>query len=289
MTARRALRVWACHPGAFWLLLTALLLGAPGLGMPARSPAFWVLVALWFATTAQGLRRLWRRSRVVAALVAVGIPALMIVAPYPHARIDWTALLVFAPAAAGVLLEGLVRRFRLEGLLSAAAPAPPLQEAAAGGSTRRSRAASCATALLLAGSCVGWVGWRLSEPGRNAHHARSAIQTGMTLTEVVARLEGGFMATARGADDDGPEVERLRIIAFDGAHHGVTIGDADLGSSLSRAEVLALLEQETAGGSPYRVLALTFTTPGVPPRVSFSVFFGPDGRVDGLSPSRSWD
>lgn len=283
-------RGWAIHPGLFWVGLTALLFAAAKRGVTADSPLFWLLGALWFATTVQLLRWLWQRSPLLASFVGVGIPALMLVIPLPHARMTATDLAVFfSPAAAAVLAEVLVRRFRLgERLLATPPPSPP-READAPRRVGRSVSAGCVTALLLAGGCVGWMGWKIGEPARHARRARAAIQPGMRLSEVVAPLEGAVVATALGPEDADPRVEPIRIFAFDGRRHLVTIGETERGSALSRAEVVALLEQETAGGSPYRVLALTFSTPGIPPKVSFRVTFDADGRVESISPSRFWD
>jgi hypothetical protein len=160
----------------------------------------------------------------------------------------------------------------------------------------------CAVALLLMLGVCGWAFWRIGEPSRRASLARAQIRTGMTPREVFA--VSGHWWRAWGSDCGGAG-EPLTSYAVNGAGDAGQLvltrrkpGAAPDATALdqfdleqkryaSRDELVKLIE-ETQALSSCKQVGFNYLVPGVPPRVSFSVFFE-GGKVTRLSEPRTWD
>ena len=279
------IRWWLRYPWHAWLLLTAVLMYL--VASPMRQSAIWASGALWFASLVQGLRASWPANKPLVSLVA-GLPALASVVLLVKIDRDWSLLLLWTPALSAILVECVARAMRRRRLPPVEERAPPAaipdRPAPPNQSWMARNASGCVTGLLLLGSCSGWVLVRITEPGRNAAKAHSAIRQGMTLPEVLSVTQGGLSATLRSSSHE----KHLRIWSFDGRSWALEDGDRQHGSSLGRDPALKWMEEQ-ASGWKHEKLYLTFTASGVPARVSFVVSFGSDGRVSGISEKQTRD
>jgi hypothetical protein len=131
---------------------------------------------------------------------------------------------------------------------------------------KRANAIGCAILVAIALALGIYTIWSMGQAGRDAERAKQAIHPGMTVAEVEGLLAGVQVVksyeTGSGADAKVSSAETFI---------------KDLAAQIKG-------DGRTAAGHLY----LTFYG-GSPARISFSVEFGADGKVSGVSDSRFWD
>ncbi len=151
--------------------------------------------------------------------------------------------------------------------------------------------------LAVVGACV----WHLGEPARRAAAAHAALRPGMALHDVLAVSGDWFTLSGRTCGSKTGELAFYSILNTSG-HPGVVLSKyvvvpppGQAGSYEEenlrfddRASLAAGLSSRPDVGA-CRELVITYLVPGVPPRSTFRVFLGPDGRVERLSDPHSWD
>jgi hypothetical protein len=149
-------------------------------------------------------------------------------------------------------------------------------------------------ALLLLTSVCAWVWWRLTLPGRLAASTHERIQPGAKLRDVIAVAEQYWDVTGSRCSEGVLSFQVFTpsrtpsgsvMIRREGAKAYDDREEVRFGS---RPELLKIFD-ERPGLSTCRRLGFTFLVVGVPPRTSFAVEFGEDGRVSRVTPPHSWD
>ncbi len=152
----------------------------------------------------------------------------------------------------------------------------------------------CVVALLLVTGACGWAWWRITLPGRLAAATHERIRAGASLRDVLSVAEQYWDVTGSRCSGG---VESFQVF---------TPGRTASGSVMIRREGSKGYdnrEEVRFGSRPdllrvflerpelrtCRRLGFTFLVVGVPPRTSFAVEFGDDGRVLQITPPRSWD
>ena len=228
-----------------------------------------VLVNLLLAASmVQGLRNLWRRSRVQAALLGLVVPLLLVLVLFNVGpKADPSALVLFVPALLALAMEALVRRFGWAlpevGAGTAAEPPPPR-------TPRRSLLRGCLWMIVLGVLVIGGGFWSIGAPVRNAKAFRARLRPGMSLGEVAAAAtgHGRYMVFVRQAE---------------GAP-AVVISSSSASVGQERAEgadgMRGLLERRAG---ELRVDSVSFTFVGsAPARSTVVVKLGVDERVESI-------
>jgi hypothetical protein len=146
--------------------------------------------------------------------------------------------------------------------------------------------------VVVAGSC-GWAWWRITLPGRLAAATHARIRTGASLRDVMAEAEQYWDVT--GSRCSG--IESFQVFTPARIPRGsLLIRRVGPSGSADQEEVrfgnkpgLLRLFDERSELRSCRRLAFTFLVVGVPPRSSFAVELGEDGRVARVTEPRSWD
>jgi hypothetical protein len=289
---RAVLRWWAAYP---WRCLVLAVVGAVLLSGSGMAVA--CLAVAWLSLV-QGLRALWRRSRVAAALLAVLLLAAGWSIPPPGAvAADVTAAvaLALAPLLAWAADIVIGRRRRAQGALwldlPTAVPSRAIDGAGGSAGGRPSSAfkrhrSGCLVLLALAVAFGLYFGGELTAPHRHASATVAALRPGADVSEILAAARGGFLCSL--TDAEGRPV--LRVHTWGGSRFDLLAGDgASLGASLSREELLRRLGQRAGDLAAARRMGFTFTTGAVPLRVSFTVTLDEHGRLLSVSALRAWD
>ena len=228
-----------------------------------------VLVGLLLAASAvQGLRNLWRRSRVAAVLLGLVVPLLLVLVVFnAGAKTDPSALVLLVPTLLAVATEVCVRRFgwALPEVSAGTAPEPPPPR-----TPRRSRLRGCLWMILFGVLGIGGSFWSIGAPVRNAKAFHAHLRPGMSLGEVVAAAtrHGRYMVFVRQAEGS-PAV----VISSSSASVGQERAEG--------AEAMRALLERRAG--ELRVDSVYFTFVGsAPARSTVVVKLGPDGRVESI-------
>lgn len=227
-----------------------------------------VLVNLLLAASAvQGLRNLWRRSPVPAALLGLVVPLFLVLVVLfnADAKADPTALVLFVPALLALATEVSVRRFgwALPEVSAVTEPPPPRKP-------RQSLLRGCLWMIVLGVLGIGGGFWSIGVPVRNATAFHAGLRPGMSLGEVVAAAtrHGRYMVNVRQAEGS-PAV----VISSSSASVGQERAEG--------ADAMRALLERRAG--PLRVDSVSFTFLGsAPARSTVVVKFGPDGRVESI-------
>jgi hypothetical protein len=235
-----------------------------------------VLVNLLLAASAvQGLRNLWRRSRVAAALLGLVVPLFLVLALFnAGAKADPSALVLFVPALLAVATEALGRRFgwALPEVSAGTAPEPPAPR-----TPRRSLLRGCLWMIVLGVMGIGGSFWIIGTPVRNAKAFHARLRPGMSLGEVVAAAtrHGRYMVFVRQAEGS-PAV----VISSSSASVGQERAEG--------ADAMRALLERRAG--ELRVDSVYFTFTGsAPARSTVVVKLGPDGRVESIGDPKTRD
>lgn len=146
--------------------------------------------------------------------------------------------------------------------------------------------------VIVAGAC-GWAWWRITLPGRLAAATHARIRTGASLREVIEVAEQYWDMT--GSRCSGIQSFQVFTPARTAAG-SLLIRRLGPTGSLDQEEVrfgskpaLLRLFDERPELRTCRGLGFTFLVVGVPPRSSFGVALGEDGRVERVSEPHSWD
>lgn len=267
-------RWWAKHPWfVSWLGFFAVPVVEPG-GLMMSS-----LIALVYASWVQGVRVTYRFSRVKAVAI-VSLPAAAVSAA-AVAESEWGGALVALFLIAGVpALDTMAIRTirRRRGLPSEEEVTIPVG--------RRRRFAVGAVVVL---GLIVWFFWTAGAPRRNARSAHDGIRPGMTLSEVLQLAEAPFFANGASAPEspEGTAPPALSIMG-EGTTFRLKVGDNRYGDSLTREELLRVLHEKADEITP-QSLWFVFRSHWIPARVSFTVTFGDDGRVEKISGTNFWD
>jgi hypothetical protein len=227
-----------------------------------------VLNLLLAASVVQGLRNLWRRSRVGAALLGLVVPLFLVVVLFNvGAKADPSALVLFVPALLALAMEVLVRRFgwALPEVSVGTAPEPPPPR-----TPRRSLLRGCLWTIVLGVLGIGGSLWSIGAPVRNAKAFHARLRPGMSLGEVVAAAtrHGRYMVFVRQAEGS-PAV----VISSSRASVGQEGAEG--------ADAMRALLERRAG--ELRVDSVYFTFLGsAPARSTVVVKLGRDGRVESI-------
>jgi hypothetical protein len=175
--------------------------------------------------------------------------------------------------------------------------APPVAGKPAGRRWLRGCLVWLVIGLAVVGACV----WRLGEPARRAAAAHAALHLGMTLRDVLAASGDWFTLNGGTCGSKTGELAFYSILNTSGharvvlSKYVVVPPPGQAGSYEEenlrfddRASLAAGLSSRPDVAA-CRELGITYLVPGVPPRTTFRVFFGPDGRVERLSDPRTWD
>lgn len=242
------------------------------LSVEACLPLALAFVGLSFASAVQGLRVLWRRSRVLAILVGLGIPSIPLFGLWMSVGdgFDPWQLLLWLPAGLALAVELRVRAVRRSQGLPEVEPVEAPGRRPPDAARTPSRASGCLVGLGLLALFAGYFAITLQAPRAAAAAFKERLHVGMTLSDVMVESLGTprhlvFVRSAAGAPEwtaFGSTVRMGRDIA-EGA-----------------AAVRALLERRAA---ELRVKSITFMfLASIPVHSSIVVRFGPDGRVEGI-------
>lgn len=105
--------------------------------------------------------------------------------------------------------------------------------------------------------------WQIGEPGRRAKRVHASIQPGMTLEQVEGLLSGRYFALYRIAAEEGWR----------------TVPRGEFAGALRR----------NAGNEAFGARVQLIFMGMAPGRSSFTVEFGPAGRVSSVTEPRMWD
>lgn len=176
----------------------------------------------------------------------------------------------------------------------AAANAPPGAPGVSAGNKRSVLGRNLGITGIVFAGCIAasFLHLYLSQQSvhRKAEKARSSVQAGMSVAEVLHSVTGWF---ALGVFSDAPETdpEHLRAVSF-GFHsesNKFSYYRRASGASreLSESEALGVLHQELGDGTIWR-FKYTFIT-STPLHLSFKVVFDKNGRVQEVTPLYAWD
>jgi hypothetical protein len=259
---RRAGRWWLENPGATFVVGLGVLVAGVAIGEPPLTAAAGVSLV---ASLVQGMRWLWNSGlRVRALLLGVLLPAMLTTLALSGAPPDLGMALFWAPTAAAVATEALVRHVRRRRGLPAVSP----QDAAP--RMRRASVRGCLlTGLVLLAATGGCFVLALNASVRHATAFKGRLHAGMTVAEVYAAADTGrhlvFVYSTPGA----PEV---------------SIGESSASVGGERAEgreaARALLERHAADLKLESVSFMYLSL--VPVRSSVRVRFSPAGRVTAI-------
>jgi hypothetical protein len=152
----------------------------------------------------------------------------------------------------------------------------------------------CVFALLLVTGACAWFWVRISLPGRLAAATHARIRLGTSMPDVLAVAEQYWDVTGSQCSGGLESFQiftprrtasgslMIRRAASNGTDHQENLPFG------SRPELLRILVERPELRSCRR-LGFTFLVEGVPPRTSFGVEFGEDGRVARVTSPRSWD
>ena len=147
--------------------------------------------------------------------------------------------------------------------------------------------------LVVTGAC-GWAWWRITLPGRLAAATHERIRPGATLRDVLTVAEEYWDATGSRCSGG---VESFQVFTPSRTPSGSLMirregakgyDDREEVRFGSRPDLLRLFDERPELRTCRR-LGFTFLVMGVPPRTSFAVEFGEDGRVLRVTPPHSWD
>jgi hypothetical protein len=152
----------------------------------------------------------------------------------------------------------------------------------------------CIVAVLFLAVVCGWVGWRITLPGRLAASTHERIRPGARLRDVIAVAEQYWDVMGSHCSEG---IESFQVFTPSRTASGSVMirregakayDDRESVRFGSRPELIQIFDERPGLGSCRR-LAFTFLVTGVPPRSSFAVEFGEDGRVFKITPPHSWD
>ena len=132
----------------------------------------------------------------------------------------------------------------------------------------------------------------LSLAHRKAHRAQEGVHAGMTAPQVLHSVTGwNFLSASSDYPyPDNADFKDIPAVSFiASADKGYRTDDATARTMgpLSEEEALRLLHEKLHDGYRWR-FNYTYLS-GTPQHVSFSVIFGPDGKVSEVKPVHGWD